>query len=771
MSDYTQTPVLGLYKPTYDADAEQWGLHLNENADVLDAAFSPTGGVFLPINGGVMNGMLTLFGPPANPLDAATKSYVDSQITSGIPGASTTLPLMSGTALVGSGLTWARADHVHPSDTSRLALTGGAVIGPTTFAGLLSTTTSNIIMAGDQTAFNAIRLVPGSPGSHTVISLQGPDATTYVDFNTKNAGYVTVPRLNVGAPNAQGITRSISTNPGAADGMIFTNFTYTGTNAANGNQNFAQFIVHDNVAKTGSGLSNIFQTTQYTGANSTSAGGIWSQVTQEFAPTGNFGFMTAVTAATQLSFNCGGTDFTNKNNVKGAATALNSYSTALSGATFLSGLVGYEMDIQASAGSSLGNKIGLFIVLRPLDAVAGQWGLDTAVSITAATSTVSNGWDYLIGFGNPSTQIPYKPTATFLKSWDPQTPVNPSLATWGIDFFSTTFSAGFAKAQGFMVDGAGNVTAQQINTGGFAITPSGSTLTIDRVGQVGSLVSIAAGGSNFSVGDKVTTAAGGLYVATAVTGGSVTAVMQLVPDVAASPPTNPVPTTSTANFGGNFWHVTPSGLTLNLSWSSPTATVALQTSGGPTTVGGNLTAAGALASGTLAVTNNATVGGTLGVTGNITAPNLSRTLYATGVLVSSGADTTEDTLQSYSLPAGTLANVGDRIRITAGGSFAANTDAKTARVRFGPTQFQTAVSSNAANLNWQIVLEVQKTGANTQSTYSIGFTNAQSPGVGGTTASALTDTAAIAISATGQNSTNPTAGSVGCRYFVVEYLR
>ena len=37
-TDYTQTPNLGLYKPLYNADAEQWGFHLNANADVLDAA-------------------------------------------------------------------------------------------------------------------------------------------------------------------------------------------------------------------------------------------------------------------------------------------------------------------------------------------------------------------------------------------------------------------------------------------------------------------------------------------------------------------------------------------------------------------------------------------------------------------------------------------------------------------------------------------------------------------------------------------------------------
>ena len=49
-TDYTQTPNLGLYKPTYNADAEQWGNHLNSNADRLDTAIG-AGGPFLPIAG------------------------------------------------------------------------------------------------------------------------------------------------------------------------------------------------------------------------------------------------------------------------------------------------------------------------------------------------------------------------------------------------------------------------------------------------------------------------------------------------------------------------------------------------------------------------------------------------------------------------------------------------------------------------------------------------------------------------------------------------
>jgi hypothetical protein len=79
-------------------------------------------GPMVPLAGATMTGFLVLSGDPTAPLGAATKQYVDAS-------ASTTLPLMDGTAAVGVGTTFARADHVHPSDTSRLALAGGTMSG------------------------------------------------------------------------------------------------------------------------------------------------------------------------------------------------------------------------------------------------------------------------------------------------------------------------------------------------------------------------------------------------------------------------------------------------------------------------------------------------------------------------------------------------------------------------------------------------------------------------------------------------------------------
>lgn len=90
-------------------------------------------GAFLPLTGGTLTGPLTLAADPVNPLEAAPRQYIDAKFTAlqPIPAGASTLPLMNAVpALIGSSGAYARADHVHPSDTSRLALSGGTLTGP-----------------------------------------------------------------------------------------------------------------------------------------------------------------------------------------------------------------------------------------------------------------------------------------------------------------------------------------------------------------------------------------------------------------------------------------------------------------------------------------------------------------------------------------------------------------------------------------------------------------------------------------------------------------
>jgi hypothetical protein len=57
----------------------------------------------------------------------------NADVAAVFPG-SNVAPLMDGVAGAGTGIVWSRSDHVHPSDTSRLALSGGTMTGPLTLA-------------------------------------------------------------------------------------------------------------------------------------------------------------------------------------------------------------------------------------------------------------------------------------------------------------------------------------------------------------------------------------------------------------------------------------------------------------------------------------------------------------------------------------------------------------------------------------------------------------------------------------------------------------
>ena len=80
------TANYGWTKPAVGGDLDAWGAEINTDLDSIDT---------------VVHG-------------------ID---TRAIPAASSTAPAMDGAAAVGTGTTFARADHVHPTDTSRAAVT------------------------------------------------------------------------------------------------------------------------------------------------------------------------------------------------------------------------------------------------------------------------------------------------------------------------------------------------------------------------------------------------------------------------------------------------------------------------------------------------------------------------------------------------------------------------------------------------------------------------------------------------------------------------
>jgi hypothetical protein len=110
-----------------------------------------------------------------------------------VPVAATTVPRMDGVGVAGTGTTWARADHVHPTDTSRLALAGGTMAGALTLVGNpvgnLDAATKQYVDVADA------KLLPLAGGTMTgVLTLVGNPAGNldaapkqYVDVAAANA--------------------------------------------------------------------------------------------------------------------------------------------------------------------------------------------------------------------------------------------------------------------------------------------------------------------------------------------------------------------------------------------------------------------------------------------------------------------------------------------------------------------------------------------------------------------------------------------------------
>jgi hypothetical protein len=89
-----------------------------------------------------------------------------------IPAASSTTPAMNGTAAVGTGTTWARADHVHQSDTSRVAKAG-------------DTMTGNLII-GAATGYASVNVVPAQAGNSALFGLQKSGSGVINAINAAN---------------------------------------------------------------------------------------------------------------------------------------------------------------------------------------------------------------------------------------------------------------------------------------------------------------------------------------------------------------------------------------------------------------------------------------------------------------------------------------------------------------------------------------------------------------------------------------------------------
>ena len=134
-----------------------------------------------------------------------------------------------------------------------------------------------------------------------------------------------------------------------------------------------------------------------------------------------------------------------------------------------------------------------------------------------------------------------------------------------------------------------------------------------------------------------------------------------------------------------------------------------------------------------------------------------------------GADTTEDTLKSFTVPAATLLSAGDRLHVTAGGTLAASTDTKIIRLKLGSSGSVCGVqSTTVGQTSWAMICDIIKTDVNKQ-TIS-GLTQNTNASAGTNNTLTQTDTGTLALVITGQNSTSSVANSLVIKNMIVDYI-
>lgn len=157
------------------------------------------------------------------------------------------------------------------------------------------------------------------------------------------------------------------------------------------------------------------------------------------------------------------------------------------------------------------------------------------------------------------------------------------------------------------------------------------------------------------------------------------------------------------------------------------------------------------------------------------AGNGTATFLARGVLnlqhnaVGTGADTTEITAHTYTLPANSLSANGKAVRVRAWGTTAANANNKTWKLQWGGTDIYTtgAVAANAKN--WAIEATIIRTAAGAQDIHVTGHFNGALITASNITTATENEATDLAITSRIQNGT-ASANDIVEEGFIVEFL-
>jgi hypothetical protein len=159
-----------------------------------------------------------------------------------------------------------------------------------------------------------------------------------------------------------------------------------------------------------------------------------------------------------MSFNMGGTAFDSPGLLsQGNLWGANLVVQALSGATFLGGVVAQENDVAVAAGASTDTKFALALTQLATDRVQGVFD-DTALSINNQSGS-SPGWKTLIGVGRFHGQSPMDPANGWVMSFFPPLGAGTIAGAGGIDFTSFVPATAFIQGPNFLLAPTGVMTA------------------------------------------------------------------------------------------------------------------------------------------------------------------------------------------------------------------------------------------------------------------------------------------------------------------------
>lgn len=154
----------------------------------------------------------TFTGTPSAPTAAQNTNTTQVATTAFVLGqASSTSPAMDGTAAVGTGTTFARADHVHPTDTSRAPQASPNFTGTQTFNGTSNFNSAVSFLSATATTFSTTPTTSYTPtlvaGSDGVTSISVSNTTiTIVQDGRWTASLLAIPVGTVVTPVIGGIS-------------------------------------------------------------------------------------------------------------------------------------------------------------------------------------------------------------------------------------------------------------------------------------------------------------------------------------------------------------------------------------------------------------------------------------------------------------------------------------------------------------------------------------------------------------------------------------